>query len=199
MSERNFRRMQMRDTHVRTDATIIAGRIWIAVSTTVVLAIVARSCGGVLSHGGLRRSPVTVPPASHEDDGANFSANARFRAGAGGTLRPAYAGGARCPKSSFTPRGCRASVLCLGRLNPSASTLSFRFYGNVQVDERRQAYAQTRFAGWIAKSYADARAILLARARPLFTIYSPDLVSTEHEYLAGKEELRSLQQSKVSG
>jgi len=33
----------------------------------------------------------------------------------------------------------------------------------------------------------------------LFTIYSPDLVSTEHEYLLAKKNSESLQQSKVSG
>jgi len=69
----------------------------------------------------------------------------------------------------------------------------------VQVDERRQAYVQTRFAGWIRKVYADATGNFIGKGQPLFTIYSPDLVSTEHEYLLAKKNSESLQQSKVSG
>ena len=103
------------------------------------------------------------------------------------------------PQSSSRPRGCRASALCWGRLNPNPVNTELRFYGNVQVDERRQAYVQTRFAGWIRKVYADATGNFIGKGQPLFTIYSPDLVSTEHEYLLAKKNSESLQQSKVSG
>jgi len=74
-----------------------------------------------------------------------------------------------------------------------------RFYGNVQVDERRQAYVQTRFAGWIRKVYADATGNFVGKGQPLFTVYSPDLVATEQEYLLAKRNSQSLQKSSVSG
>jgi len=67
------------------------------------------------------------------------------------------------------------------------------------VDERRQAYVQTRFAGWIRKVYADATGNFIGKGQPLFTIYSPDLVSTQQEYLLAKENSEALQKSSVSG
>jgi len=74
-----------------------------------------------------------------------------------------------------------------------------RFYGNVQADERRLASVQTRFAGWIRKLYADATGDFVRKGQPLFTIYSPDLVTTEQEYLIAKKNQADLQQSSVTG
>jgi RND family efflux transporter MFP subunit len=74
-----------------------------------------------------------------------------------------------------------------------------RFYGNVQADERRLAYVQSRFAGWIRKLYADATGDFVRKGQPLFTIYSPDLVTTEQEYLIAKKNQADLQRSSVTG
>jgi RND family efflux transporter MFP subunit len=74
-----------------------------------------------------------------------------------------------------------------------------RFYGNVQANERRLAYVQTRFAGWIRQVYADATGDFVRKGQPLLTIYSPDLVTSEREYLLAKKNAAALQQSSVSG
>jgi Cu(I)/Ag(I) efflux system membrane fusion protein/cobalt-zinc-cadmium efflux system membrane fusion protein len=74
-----------------------------------------------------------------------------------------------------------------------------RFYGNVQANERRLAYVQTRFAGWIRQVYADATGDFIRKGQPLLTIYSPDLVTSEREYLLAKKNAAALQQSSVSG
>jgi len=55
--------------------------------------------------------------------------------------------------------------------------------GDIEADERLQGYVQTRFAGWIEQVYANSTYQYVHRGQPLFTIYSPDLVSTENEYL----------------
>jgi len=39
----------------------------------------------------------------------------------------------------------------------------------------------------------------IAKGQPLFTIYSPDLVASEREYLLAKKSAAALQQSAVSG
>ena len=77
--------------------------------------------------------------------------------------------------------------IVLGKVESKPVNSELRFYGNVQVDERRQAYVQTRFAGWIRKVYADATGNFIGKGQPLFTIYSPDLVATEQEYLLAKK------------
>jgi len=74
-----------------------------------------------------------------------------------------------------------------------------RTVGNVAVDERRLAYVQLRFAGWIRKVFVDATYDYVRRGQPLFTIYSPDLVTTEQEFLLAKKNGNLLAQSTVPG
>lgn len=59
--------------------------------------------------------------------------------------------------------------------------------GNVVIDEEKLSYVQTRFAGWIQDVYANATYQYVHKGQRLFTIYSPDLVSSEQEYLLAKQ------------
>src|SRR4029077_20600267 len=79
----------------------------------------------------------------------------------------------------LSPQRMQSIGIVLGKVESKSVNAELRFYGNVQVNERRQAYVQTRFAGWIRKVYADATGNFVGRGQPLFTIYSPDLVATE--------------------
>ena len=71
--------------------------------------------------------------------------------------------------------------------------------GNVAVDETRLAYVQTRFSGYIQKVFADATYQYVRKGQALFTIYSPDLVATEREYLVANQNQQQVAQSTVSG
>jgi RND family efflux transporter MFP subunit len=62
-----------------------------------------------------------------------------------------------------------------------------RVPGNVEVDERKLAYVQTRFPGWIQKVFVNASYQFVRQGQPMFTIYSPELVSTEQEYVLAKQ------------
>lgn len=64
--------------------------------------------------------------------------------------------------------------------------------GNVDIDEQSLSYVQTRFAGWIQNVFADATYQYVKKGQHLFTIYSPDLVSTEQEYLLAKQNQKTL-------
>jgi RND family efflux transporter MFP subunit len=64
-----------------------------------------------------------------------------------------------------------------------------RTVGNVEADETRLADVQVRFSGWVQKVYADATYKTVRQGQPLLTIYSPDLVTAEQEYLVAKELL----------
>lgn len=74
-----------------------------------------------------------------------------------------------------------------------------RATGNVAVDETHLAYVQTRFSGYIQKVFADATYQYVRKGQPLFTIYSPDLVATEREYLVAKQNQQQVAQSTISG
>jgi multidrug efflux pump subunit AcrA (membrane-fusion protein) len=64
--------------------------------------------------------------------------------------------------------------------------------GNVDIDEQSLSNVQTRFAGWIQNVYANATYQYVKKGQKLFTIYSPDLVSTEQEYLLAKQNQKTL-------
>jgi Cu(I)/Ag(I) efflux system membrane fusion protein/cobalt-zinc-cadmium efflux system membrane fusion protein len=74
-----------------------------------------------------------------------------------------------------------------------------RTTGNVAVDETRLSYVQVRFSGYIQKVFADATYQYVRKGQPLLTIYSPDLVATEREYLVAKQNQKEVAQSTVPG
>jgi Cu(I)/Ag(I) efflux system membrane fusion protein/cobalt-zinc-cadmium efflux system membrane fusion protein len=69
-----------------------------------------------------------------------------------------------------------------------------RLPGNVDINEQQVAYVQTRFPGWIQKVFANATYQYVHKGQPLFTIYSPDLVSTEQEFLLAKQNAKLFSQ-----
>ena len=58
--------------------------------------------------------------------------------------------------------------------------------GNVEADETRLAEVQVRFAGWIQKVFVDSIFKQVQKGQRLLTIYSPELVRTENEYLLAR-------------
>src|SRR3984957_13550639 len=71
--------------------------------------------------------------------------------------------------------------------------------GNVAVDETKLAYVQVRYSGYIQKVFIDATYQHVRKGQPLFTIYSPDLVATEREYLVARQNQQQVSQSTVPG
>src|ERR1700730_1046607 len=69
--------------------------------------------------------------------------------------------------------------------------------GLVEPDEQLEGYVQTRFAGWIRQVFVNQTYKLVIKGQPLFTIYSPDLLSTENEYLIAQRSARRLGGSSI--
>ena len=63
--------------------------------------------------------------------------------------------------------------------------------GNVDIDEEKLSYVQTRFPGWIQEVFANATYQYIRKGQPLFTVYSPDLVSSEQEYLLARQNQKT--------
>jgi Cu(I)/Ag(I) efflux system membrane fusion protein/cobalt-zinc-cadmium efflux system membrane fusion protein len=66
--------------------------------------------------------------------------------------------------------------------------------GNVDIDEERLSYVQTRVSGWIQDVSANATYQFVRKGQRLFTMYSPDLVSTEQEYLLARQNKSAFSQ-----
>ncbi len=63
--------------------------------------------------------------------------------------------------------------------------------GNVDIDEEKLSYVQTRFPGWIQSVFANATYQYVRKGQRLFTVYSPDLVSSEQEYLLARQNQKA--------
>ena len=64
--------------------------------------------------------------------------------------------------------------------------------GVVAEDEGRLSAVNAKFAGYIEKLYVDRTGQPVHRDQPLLTVYSPDLVATEREFLLALENARRL-------
>ena len=69
---------------------------------------------------------------------------------------------------------------------------TIRAVGQVTIDETRQADVRVKFNGWIEKVLADYTWQSVKKGDPLFTIYSPDLLATELEYLLALKARKAL-------
>ena len=74
-----------------------------------------------------------------------------------------------------------------------------RAAGTVDVDERFQSSVQVRFSGYIRTVFANATYQYVRKGDPLFTIYSPDLVATQEEYLLARRNQTTLRGSSIDG
>ena len=74
-----------------------------------------------------------------------------------------------------------------------------RATGTVDINERLLSYVQVRFPGYIRKVFANATYQYVRKGEPLFTIYSPDLVATQQEYLLARQNQKALSASTVDG
>lgn len=71
---------------------------------------------------------------------------------------------------------------------------TIRAVGQITADETKLAHIHLKVNGSIDKVYVDFIGQLVKKGQPLFTLYSPDLVATEQEYLIarrGKQYLGS--------
>lgn len=67
-----------------------------------------------------------------------------------------------------------------------------RTSGQIVADETRIAHVHVKTSGWVENVYVDFVGQLVKKGQPLFTIYSPDLVATQDEYLIAKQGQHSL-------
>ncbi len=67
-----------------------------------------------------------------------------------------------------------------------------RTVGRIEPDETRIAHIHTKFQGWIDKVYVDFVGKLVHKGDPLFTVYSPELVATQQEYLIALKSRETL-------
>jgi len=70
-----------------------------------------------------------------------------------------------------------------GRVETRPLHRVFSAYGRISYDETRLATISIKFPGWVEALYADYTGKPVRKGQPLFSIYSPELIAAQEEYL----------------
>ena len=82
--------------------------------------------------------------------------------------------------------------LVLSKVEKRELTNTVRTTAVVMHDETRYARIAPRFGGWVRKLHVNSTGAPVEKGQPLFTVYGPELFSTENEYLIAWRGLQQL-------
>jgi membrane fusion protein, copper/silver efflux system len=72
-----------------------------------------------------------------------------------------------------------------------------RTVGTITYDETKVTHVHSKIEGWIDKLYVNYTGKLVEKGQPLFTIYSPELLATQQEYLLAVKAKERLSASSI--
>ena len=116
-----------------------------------------------------------------------------------GPPAPAKASEAQLQPVQLTPERMQSIGVQIGTVEYKQLSNDIRATGTVDIDQRGLSYVQVRFPGYILNVFINATYLLVRKGEPLFTIYSPDLVATEQEYLLAQQNQKTLGTSSIDG
>src|ERR1700693_2556957 len=83
----------------------------------------------------------------------------------------------------ITPQKQQLIGVKYGLPSMDAPIKAIRAVGKVAPDEQRIAHVHTRVDGWIDEVFVDFAGKLVDKGQALLTLYSPDLLATQAEFL----------------
>ena len=86
-----------------------------------------------------------------------------------------------------------------GTVESSAGLHTFRAVGRIAFDETKIARVHARIDGWVEKVFVDFVGKVVEKGQPLLTIYSPELVASQHEYLLALKSQQLMKHSALDG
>jgi len=92
----------------------------------------------------------------------------------------------------ITPAARERMGLTLGTVEKRKLSREIRTSARIAPDETRLSRVSVKFEGWVDKLFVAVTGQQVKKGEPLLTVYSPDLVSAQDEYLlsAGNDEFR---------
>jgi len=141
------------------------------------------------------RSP--MDPAIHSDTPAKDSMGMDFIPVYQDEAQPA--GGSVMGRAVVTLTPERRSLLGVHseEVRQQRIEKSLRTVGRIAPDERRLAHFHTRFEGTVEHLYVDYTGKFVQKGDPLLSIYSPELVATQQEYLLALRAQKQLGTSAI--
>ena len=100
-------------------------------------------------------------------------------------------------KSTFTVDSRRQQLINVQTTEVEVRSLEkvIRTVATLELDETRIEYVHPRIQGWIDEVFVDFTLQQVNQGDPLFSIYSPELVSTQEEYLLALKTAENLADS----
>jgi len=86
--------------------------------------------------------------------------------------------------------GLRSALVKKGKLSRTIRTV-----GHIDYDEKKLYIINTKITGWIEKLYVNTTGEMVEKGQPLLEMYSPELVSTQEEYLTSLKSYKELKDS----
>jgi len=96
---------------------------------------------------------------------------------------------------TFTPEKIQLIGVRTGKVEWLNSDKEIRTVGLVRAAETFIYNVNTKVEGWVERLFADFEGKSVRKGQPLLTLYSPDLVSTQEEYLLALRAQKRLSQS----
>lgn len=93
---------------------------------------------------------------------------------------------------SLSPDKRQMIGLTLSKVEKRSLTRTVRTAARVEHDETRYTKIAPRFAGWVRKLHVNFTGAPVEKDQPLFMVYSPELYSTENEYLVAWRAAKQL-------
>lgn len=82
-----------------------------------------------------------------------------------------------------------------GQVQAAGGSRVIRAVGKVAIDETRIEHVHTKVEGWIDQVFVDFTGKVVKKGDPLFTIYSPELLASQREYLLAAKAQNLMQNS----
>ena len=64
---------------------------------------------------------------------------------------------------------------------------TIRTFGNLEIPEDEIKTVTIKYSGWVKKLFVDETGVKIEKNQPLFEIDSPELISTQEEFLLAKK------------
>jgi RND family efflux transporter MFP subunit len=155
----------------------------------VILLLIAVAVYAVRARGSRAPAAGTTTPASQSMPGMPT-----------GTAPTPQAEAAATPRGPITIDPRRQQLIGVRIVSVAHKPLEqiVRAVGLIRYDETRQAEINLRVEGWIRDLYVDYTGQPIQRGQPLFTLYSPDLLTTQQEYLLAMKTRDQVQGSVIA-
>ena len=172
--------------------------VWLMVVAIIAGVLLYRS--RTFSHRSIKTTEASSGQLQPEAAGpAPSNANTRSTDTPPGTSEEGGGAGPALSPVQLTPERMQSIGVQTGTVEYKQVGNDIRATGNVDVDERSVSYVQVRFPGYIRKVFANATYQYVRAGEPLFTVYSPDLVATQQEFLLARHNQQTLEASTVDG